>query len=64
MQQEENNNIAILITQQGQVQFTGAEIGVGAIVDASETLRQFVRGHVIRPQIPATEDFVGEEEAS
>jgi hypothetical protein len=47
----EEDNVAIIITQSGRVELTGAEISHGAAMDAREVLLQYIRSQVIRPQV-------------
>lgn len=46
---QEEDNVAILISQQGNVQLTGADISHGAVMDAREALLLFLRSQVIQP---------------
>ena len=59
---QEEDNVAILITQQGNIQLTGADIGVGGLMDAREALLKYLRSQVIRPVMnEAVEEPVGEQ---
>jgi hypothetical protein len=60
---QDEDNVAILITTQGSIQLTGADIGIGALMDAREHLLEYIRSQVIRPQVPqqAVESPEGEE---
>jgi hypothetical protein len=51
----EDLKVGILILNDGNIQFTGADIPISAILDARDRMLEFVRGQVVRPQIPRPE---------
>ena len=63
MQEEEQDNIALTISQKGNVQITGAPIATGVALDAARAITEWARSQIITPQFPPTPDKEAEAES-
>lgn len=49
------DNVGMLIMQSGRVELTGADMGIGAAMDARDAILQWIRSQVVTVQIPQPE---------